>query len=197
MPCRRQACGCDIPCPAPRVGKPGLALKLRPPRVATRVPVKRTCGSGSRHGSSNPARDWCDATALPIHPAHGSDRAPSFRGETSCKMRPRPARPPLPALPAPVRRSATNSETRHRSSRAARSPTSERRAGAAARFPVADLRRAFEVCRVRRSRWTPVLNVSVPRRWARRQAQILCTRRNVYSSGFMFCDSKRFQSSLT
>ena len=129
MPCRRQASGCGIPCPALRAGEPGVSLKLRPPRVPTKVPVKRTCGSGSRHGSSSPARDWCDATALPIHPAHGSDRAPSFHGETSGKMRPRHARLPLAALRAPVRRSATNSGTRHRSSRAGRSPTWERRPG--------------------------------------------------------------------
>ena len=130
MPCRRQACGCGIPCPALHAGEPGVSLKLRPPRVPTKVPVKRTCGSGSRHGSSSPARDWCDATALPIHPARGSDRAPSFPGETSGKMRPRHACPPLAALPAPVRRSATNSGTRNRSSRAGRL-----RLGNAARGP--------------------------------------------------------------
>ena len=104
MPFRRQACGCDIPCRALHAGEPGVSVKLRPPRVPTKVPVERTCGSGSRHGSSSPARDWCDATALPIHPAHGSDRAPSFRGETSGKMRPRHARPPLAGTPRGGRR---------------------------------------------------------------------------------------------
>jgi hypothetical protein len=64
--------------------------------------------------------------------------------------------------PSPARRWATGSETKRHSSQAGRSRTSEHRAEAAARFRAANLRRAFEVCRVNNEdgHWSP--NASVP-----------------------------------